>query len=394
MKIGRFVVDCHNHTTTLYRPAPEIKDKDWRGMYPTIVEPYDNSDMMLYDMDCYGVDMAIILPSFTGTRNEVAAAIVDKYPNRFRACCEDTTLRIKCARGEVEWTIEAALEEIEAALKTGKFVGIGEFAPGGMGVVRKPPTFRQRLDEFRAIAELAAKYDVVLDFHEYTLFTEDCGGLHNGYRLISKIAEEFPDVPIIILHAGVGPGGRGVDVWELQQACNIAAWHDNVYLETGYLRAELYEVPLKDPNIGATKLIWGGGDTGSSVWSKHPTFPGAKIRNAQGIGPQRYWPSPLPYQTDFYGWAIHQIHRLKDLDLATQDEINLIVGGNAAKIFKLPVPRDRMFACGRPDLSGIYWEETIPFLPKEQIQNPVEYEREGKERVYKRKVKSNKGINV
>jgi hypothetical protein len=31
---------------------------------------------------------------------------------------------------------------------------------------------------------------------------------------------------------------------------------------------------------------------------------------------------------------------------------------------------DRMFACGRPDLSGIYWEKTIPFLPEEQIQNP------------------------
>jgi hypothetical protein len=53
-----------------------------------------------------------------------------------------------------------------------------------------------------------------------------------------------------------------------------------------------------------------------------------------------------------------------------QDEINLVLGGNAAKIFKLPVPFERMFLCGRPDINGIYWKETIPYIPIEQVMYP------------------------
>jgi hypothetical protein len=63
-------------------------------------------------------------------------------------------------------------------------------------------------------------------------------------------------------------------------------------------------------------------------------------------------PNELPYQPNWYGWATHQIHRLQDLNLATQDQIDLIVGGNAAPIYNLPTPMpiDQMFAHGRPDL--------------------------------------------
>jgi hypothetical protein len=330
------------------------------------VEPYDNSEMMLYDMDCYGVDWGIILPSFTGTRNEMVAQIVKNHPNRFRGCCMATDLRLKCERGEAEWTIEAAIAEVDAALKTGNFVGIGEFAPGGMGVKRDPPTFRQRLDEFRAIAEVAHKYDVPFDFHEYSGRYWGAGP-YAGYAALGRAMAEYPDVKIVIKHAGVSAGTtRGGIEEDLRRACSVAG--DNVYMETGYMPAEYYEIPLKDPNIGATQLIWGGGDTGSSVWSKHMTQPGARFRTPYAIGPQRHVVSPLPYQTDFYGWCTHQIHRLKDLNLATQDEINLIVGGNAAKIYKLPVPMDRMFMCGRADVKGIHWQDDIPYIPKEQIQ--------------------------
>jgi hypothetical protein len=54
----------------------------------------------------------------------------------------------------------------------------------------------------------------------------------------------------------------------------------------------------------------------------------------------------------------------------TQDEINLILGGNAAKVYRLPVPFERMFPEGRPDLWGIYWKKSIPFIPKDQVQHP------------------------
>ncbi|MFC2007447.1 hypothetical protein ACFLVB_02490 [Chloroflexota bacterium] len=80
------------------------------------------------------------------------------------------------------------------------------------------------------------------------------------------------------------------------------------------------------------------------------------------------WPRVPSYQTDWWGWSLHQIRRLKDW--VSQDEINLILGGNAAKIFKLPVPYPRMFPEGRPDIWGVDWEKSVPFLPEEQIQNP------------------------
>jgi hypothetical protein len=38
----------------------------------------------------------------------------------------------------------------------------------------------------------------------------------------------------------------------------------------------------------------------------------------------------------------------------------LIIGGNAAKIWKLPFPKERMFVSGRPDVGGIHWEKSVP----------------------------------
>jgi hypothetical protein len=90
----------------------------------------------------------------------------------------------------------------------------------------------------------------------------------------------------------------------------------------------------------------------------HRLNPSAKYINEHKVffnkmtWPSQNDPKELPYQPDWYGWATHQIHRLKDLNLATQDQINLIVGGNAARIYNLPTPKpfDEMFAHGRPDL--------------------------------------------
>jgi hypothetical protein len=54
----------------------------------------------------------------------------------------------------------------------------------------------------------------------------------------------------------------------------------------------------------------------------------------------------------------------------TQDEINLILGGTAAKLQKLPVPYPRMFPEGRLDIFGDRAAESVPFIPREQIQYP------------------------
>ena len=358
---ARLVIETHAHITTLYKPAGpksmELLEKgDWTGLNGE-VEPYENTGICFYDMERYGVDMCLLKPSMIGTTNEAQAALVDKYPDKFRAFCADQTLKLKVWRGEAKWTLDAAAEEVDKALKTGKFIGIGEFVPRNPDRTRIY-TFEERLNDYRTFAELARKYGVTIDFHDFGGFEWD------PYQLIARIAMEFPEVPIVFCHSGYSIGGyvRGSDV--IRKACAVAGRGSNIYLETGNWPAEYFEIALKDPNVGPTQLIWGG-DYGqvpqyivARPGSDPPCFASVFKR----------WPSVPYYHIDWWGWALHQIHKIKDW--VSQDEINLILGGNAAKIFKLPVPYERMFLSGRPDIWGIGWEKSVPYIPKEQIINP------------------------
>ena len=359
---GRFVVDTHIHITTLYKPKGMTEGwefpEGWTGL-GRFVETFDNSPLCLYDMERYGIDMCVLLPSQIGPTNELQAALVDKYPDKFRAMCTEQKLKIKVSQGRTKWTVDAACQEIEAALKTGKFVGIGEFVPRNSD--RKHIyTFRERLDEWRRFMDLAAKYNVVIDWHEFVF--------HDGwdpYDLLYRLFAEYPDVPIIICHGGHSIGDYAVGADIIRKSCRVAGMTENIYLETGTWAAEYYEIPLKNPNVGATQLIWTGADYGNV-----PQYIISQPRQEPSTfsSSMKRWPRVPSYQGDWWGWALEQIRKLRDW--VTQDEINLILGGNAAKILKLPVPFERMFPEGRPDLYGINWKKSIPFIPKDQVQNP------------------------
>ncbi|MBQ9979454.1 MAG: amidohydrolase family protein [Oscillospiraceae bacterium] len=344
MKIGRFVVDGHIHCG---KKDSAKADSKLKGIWAE-VESVDNSDMILFDMDVYGVDMGILLPSFTGTTNEMYKYCCERHPKRLRTCAMDCQTRIKAAHGEKEWNLSDSLKELDEVLTNGKdyFVGIGEFAPGCMGVVRKSYSNLERFDEWCAVAELAIAHDVPIFFHDYS----DPTGLSRveAFQVLNKVLAKYPELKVVIPHGG------GDNVADIKEACLVASRAPFVYLETGYWRAEYYEIALKDHQLGASRLIWGGGDTGSRLW-----YPQATRPNAKYLEPTKVWYNrnnwngdkrEADYQPDFYGWPTRQIARLIDLDLATQDEINLIVGGNAARLYKLPVPELCTFACGRPDI--------------------------------------------
>jgi len=253
---ARFVVDPHVHITTLYQPAGEkslelARQGRWMGLNGE-VEPFDNSPLCLYEMERYGIDMCLLKPSVIGTTNEAQAALVAKYPDKFRAFCSDQKLQLKVWRGEAKWNIDDAADEVEKALKTGKYIGIGEFAPRDPDRT-KIYTFEKRLNEYRTLAQLARKYGVTLDYHDFAWGYE-----WDHYRLLARIAGEFPDVPIIFNHGGYSIGSyvMGADV--IRKACAVAGGGRNIYLETGSWPAEFFEIPLKNPNVGPTQLIWGG----------------------------------------------------------------------------------------------------------------------------------------
>lgn len=337
---GRFVVETHAHIATLYKPDlrdPKTKELVEKGLYNGLngmVEICDNSAICLYDMEHYSIDMCILLPSVLGTTNEIHAELVDKHPDKFRACCSSQTLDIKAWRGEAEWTVEAACEEIETALKTGKYVGIGEgvnhyfYRPDTGGKVF---TFQERLNDWRKFMDVAAKYDVPIYFHDACfpwVFHWD------AWELLRRLSGEYPNVSIVVPHGGYSYMSAEKSEQDIGKACwVIGLGAENIYLEVGNWPAEYYKIPLGNPNVGATKLIWGG---------EYCAIPRLYISRMQR--PADMCRSlDLGFQTDWWGWGLQQIRKIRDWGWATQDEINLIVGGNAARVFKLPVPHERMF---------------------------------------------------
>ena len=176
---------------------------------------------------------------------------------------------------------------------------------------------------------------------------------------LSRLADEHPDVPIIVCHAGHLAGGYHDGDLVLRQALKVTAgaWRNgknNVYLETETWPAKYFRVALDDPNVGITQLIWGG-DYGSRRYIVAPR----DLDQTKFAAFMRKWQLVARYQVDWWGTAFHCIDQIQDF--VTQEEINLIMRGNAARVFDfpLPMPYHRMFMIGRPDHWGAYWEDSM-----------------------------------
>src|SRR4029453_1198250 len=118
-----------------------------------------------------------------------------------------------------------------------------------------------------------------------------------------------------------------------EYALCVAAAHDNVYLETGLWWADLYGKALRDPNVGAEKLLWGC-DWGASIPShtqlgSHPPVYAVQLRNKPIVR----------HQVDVWGWSLKQLLRL---DIAQEDS-NLVSRGNRGPCFPPPPPPTPLF---------------------------------------------------
>jgi len=343
---GIFTVDTHVHAQ---RHAFKFQEKGIKPDYATLsggmtlVGAYDNSARLLYHMDRYDVDVAVILPAYAMT-NEINAEIVKNNPDRFVALCRDVQTQLKSAKGEQEWTIEAAIAELDEVLSTGMFKGIGEGIPRNRSATRKAITWTERFEQICQVMELARKYKVAVQYH--TGFPSGYGGDKDLSKvqghfetsewanplLCHEVACNYPDVPIILAHAGIEGSGYYTDYYD--KCLNVAASHHNVYLETGMWWAELYEKPLRDPNIGPEKLVWGtdwGASSTPQTWMP-------------GCVPETYCSQninmgPPAHQVDIYGWSLRELGRLN----IPQDDLNLILGGNAVRIFDIKTPHTRLF---------------------------------------------------
>lgn len=347
MKAGRFVMDTHVHAQR-FAAGKKLKDmtaekpvtNKWNNLSEAIREivPYANTDRLFYDMECYGVDMCALLPGF-GFTNALNAELVEKYPNKFVAFAGIDEYSKLVMEGEIEWTIQGVCDELDKHLSTGKFVGIGEQLPY-MPQPYTPDNIISRETAIRnmlAIMEVCQHHNVVARYHTgapmgYTVpYSYGSLGPANYNPLWAHdLANAFPDVPIIIDHGGM----QGW--WSerfVEESFHVAASHDNVYLETGLYWSELYEKALIDPNIGPEKLLWG------TDWGASMGFHSQPGRYPESYGVQVRKKGPVTHQVDYWGWSLRELTRLR----ISQDDMNLILGGNAAHLFKIEMPHSRMF---------------------------------------------------
>jgi predicted TIM-barrel fold metal-dependent hydrolase len=350
VKPGRFVVDTHVHVQR-FAAGPRLKESgalelsggaQWEALGEAILDlvPYDNSGRLLDDMDRYGVDACVLLPAF-GMNNEINADLVERHPNRFAALCYPVEHQKRIDEGEDEWTIEAVCEELDRLLYTGRFVGIGE----GMPYMPHPPDAREVIDHETAIGnclavmEVARRHGVCVKIHtgwamgyaaSYSTTKGRRGPLNLHPLLAHDLAAAFPDVPIVFDHGGV----QGWWSEKLQEEClHVAAAHDNVYLECGLWWRELFERALADPNVGADKLMWG------TDWGASLPFHGQPGRTPPSYPLQIRRDGMPAHQIDFWGWSFRELWGLR----VPQDDLNLILGGNAARVYGLEPPHPRMF---------------------------------------------------
>ncbi len=345
--VGRFLVNTHVHAQ---RHAFKFRERGIKPDFATLaegmpdVEAYDNSARLLYDMERYDVDMCIIMPAFAMT-DEIDAEIVKARPEKFVALCGVTGYLRDMRQGKAKWSVASMCAEYNRLLSTGSYVGIGEFVPRDPFRSR-PYSWEERFDELCQVMEVARKHKAVMTFHTGSLsgYGGAKGEIGRGLssnelgnpRLAHDLATEFSDVPIIMEHAGISGW------WSeklIDDTLMVAAAHSNVYLETGHWWAELYEKPLRDPNIGPDKLVWGT-DWGASV--PQQWVPGSYPSSY----PDQNHNQGLPaHQVDDFGWSLRQLAKAANMFDLPQDDLNLILGGNAVRVYRLEkhVPHKHLF---------------------------------------------------
>lgn len=348
MKLGRFVVDTHVHAQRLaagaslrQRGHEDVRRVDYKALSEVIptAQAYDNSARLIYDMDAYGVDVCVLISAY-GMTNELNLKIMAEHPDRFVTLLSAKEYEDDCREGKQEWSIQGVCDWLDAQLKTKKYVGIGENIPHlpphrPRGEVVSPDIVMKRCLQ---VMEVVRAHNVTVHVH--------AGGATMGYRRgyfcgptgplthnplwVLDLAYNFPEVPIIISH-----GGMAMWWWEklYEESLYVAAAHDNVYLETGLWWEDLYYRALDDPNIGAEKLVWGT-DWGASI-----PIHGQRGRKPSAYPMQVRKRGIVRHQVDIMGWSLRQLSKVD----CTQDELNLILGGNAVRLWNLPVPHTRLF---------------------------------------------------
>ncbi len=321
--MSRLIIDAHVHAQR-FKPGFLARGEPftYKGLENVIMtgQPFDNSRMLLADMDRLGIDMACILTAFT-MRNEMIAEQVRRHPDRFIGFCGYVdTARAEWV-GDAEFDANVAADEIDFWLSNG-FTGVGEVL-GMLPSKRRDLSIDANLRLLYPIMEVIQKHKAPVLFHTGCIaYPNTCRLRAVDPILLDDIALDFPDVSIIVGHAGVQMG------WyksQAEHALMVAARHPNIYLELSQCQQEQIERAVFDPNIGPDKLIFGS-DWGASIAYKYYGTEKTTYAATTWDAP----PTELPLHMD---WNLRQVHAI---DMSEDDRAK-ILGLNMARICKLDI---------------------------------------------------------
>lgn len=318
--MSRLIVDAHVHaqrfTPGFLKRGEPFTYKNLENVIMSEV-PFDNSRMLLADMDRLGIDLACILTAFHMT-NEMIHEQVKRHPERFIGFCGYVETAHAEWLGEAKFSAERAAEEIDFWLSNG-FTGVGEV----LGMLPSKDlhlSIDENLRLLWPILEVCRKHEAPVLFHTGCIaYPNTCRLRAVDPILLDDVALAFPEIPIIVGHAGVQTG------WYRSQPENalmVAARHPNVYLELSQCQQEQIERAVHDPNIGPDKLVFGS-DWGASISYRY-----FGKGNTYAATPAGDPPTLLPHHMD---WNLRQIRAIE----MSEDDRAKILGLNMAKICKL-----------------------------------------------------------
>lgn len=239
---GNRGLELGNHIKTFRDPIimrrrnPDL----WRRM---LAGTDDLTDELVQEMDAFGVERAIIQSRGMGANEDVARA-VRRHPQRL----------VGLFRPVYNTRLSGPQETIDYA-ELGRQIDywVKELGLKGMGKIRVSRFSAESAPE--KIARDLAPLMKVLAPHRLpimfqTAWTQFGTPIYHGFPLfVDDLAEQFPEVPIIITKMG-----RGYEF--LFEMCLMIAYkHDNVYLDTVQSKPE--HVARAVAAIGPERIIFG-----------------------------------------------------------------------------------------------------------------------------------------
>ena len=279
------------------RTDPEYMDRE---VWPNVFDP--DGTKLIAEMDMAGIDVSVFMPMDHGLalgepatnvyrKNEAYAKIVDQHSGRLYSFVGVDPRRTRAAS-----FVRSAIESW-----------------GMKGIKLYPPTGFWPFDDVcTPLYEIAMAFGVPVLFH--TGFATP--GLEAEYSRpihLDRVANRFPELQIIMGHTGYLQAGAW---W--QEAVGVATYKPNVHLELstwqGWSTDEefAHAMAFMRDRVGAERILWGSDRTGIPL----------RV-------PQEDWVARFLRLPDTA--AEHDI-------VLSPDEVRLILGLNAARLYRLGTP--------------------------------------------------------